>query len=118
MVLDPLIAEGLIPGGALRRAWPTNYDALRRLPGTLERSRRPVGALLELLPWSAVRSELVLRTEQHPHLPADRNVRSWLVAANSLLDTLATLMETDRAVIDAEFATHPTALTAPRPARG
>jgi hypothetical protein len=95
MILDPAVADRLLPTGALRRARPGGYGALRKLPGVLLLPGRltRIEVILELLPWSAQRTELAIWTTHRPSLLRVPSVAAYLDAAHRTLTTLEHLME-------------------------
>jgi hypothetical protein len=96
MILDPALAAWLIPAGALVKARPVRYDALRVLPAALFVGRRrqaTMSVILELLPWSDHRSELALRSTERSWLPICRGVADYRAAGAGALEVLARLLE-------------------------
>jgi hypothetical protein len=96
MILDPALTDALIPAGALVKARPVRYDALRRLPAVLRlgpRRRTTMSVVLELLPWSDHRSDLAIHSVDRSWMPIGRSVERYRIAAEHALDVLARLME-------------------------
>jgi hypothetical protein len=96
MILDPALAERLVPAGALVKARPLRYDALRVLPATLYVGRRrqtTTKVILELFPWSDHRSELAMRSAERSWLPIGPGVAEYRTAGASALEVLARLLE-------------------------
>jgi hypothetical protein len=108
MILDPALAQFLIPAGALIKARPMRYDALRVLPATLflGRRRRTLSVVLELLPWSAHRTELALRSTDRSWLPGGRGVPVYRAAATAALEVLTGLIESRLAAPDRRVGAH------------
>ncbi len=96
MILDPAFAEWLVPAGALVKARPLRYDALRVLPAKLYVGRRrqtTTRVILELFPWSDHRSELAMRSADRSWLPIGRSVAEYRTAGVGALEVLAGLLE-------------------------
>ncbi|HEX3827706.1 MAG TPA: hypothetical protein VHV82_10585 [Sporichthyaceae bacterium] len=96
MILDPALAQWLVPAGALVKARPLRYDALRVLPATLYVGRRrqtTTSVILELFPWSDHRSELAMRSADRSWLPVGPAAGQYRVAGAGALEVLARLLE-------------------------
>jgi hypothetical protein len=96
MILDPALAEWLVPAGALVKARPLRYDALRMLPATLYVGRRrqtTTNVILELFPWSDHRSELAMRSAGRTWLPIGPGVAEYRTAGAGALEVLARLLD-------------------------
>jgi hypothetical protein len=95
MILDPAVTAHLLPTGALQRARPTGYQALRRLPAALllPGRRGRIAVTLELLPWSQQRCELSIWTTDRPTLLRAGSTKAYLEAAHRSLTTLQDLMD-------------------------
>ncbi len=89
----PLSLDGPVGRPDNRESGNRGYQALRRAPGRLfpgRRRGRGVAVILELLPWSAGKSELALVPALPPRFGlGDRRERAYLQAADAALVIVA-----------------------------